>query len=160
MTAIDYLQINGYKVVKAPYASGSTSEVTFSSMSRIIIHPACMKVLGNPPFLVLYLNPDTKHLIIAGVEDDHEPGSFSISHRKRSRAGALDLAHKPFCRQLYDIMGWDKEYRFLVRPEIMHEGDKTLLNLDLTKAIILPKLVRTFSSKGNPTSMTVHPSEI
>ena len=108
--------------------------VTFAN--RITIHAASARALGKPSYVIFFFNRETKHVIIAKVKNDSIPGTFDFRSRYKYGTDGVAVEHADLCREIFDLMEWDKKRRYIVSADLISTVEGPALDCDLSRAKI------------------------
>ena len=158
----------GFQVVRAsmfshahdPYVCFSRSGFSFSStcISRLnhSIETESGYRIVHQENIELLLNPVERMLAVRPCAGDHPNAFLWADGRGKSRW----ISAKAFCTILFDICGWNADYRYKVPVTVRSKGNETVLFFDLDNYIgTLPRKRDTSEEEPNASSTTEHADE-
>lgn len=102
----------GYQVTKAELFSHTREPAITIWESRIKFNMACLRKFPGVSHIQLLIHPQQKRLIIRPCNPD---APDSLRWAKEGREKELtnrDLLCRLFAAKVFDLMGWDKQYRY------------------------------------------------
>ena len=138
----------GFQVVRADMFSHAYEPCVTFTRTSLSFNGTCISrlsrmvtvngenTLHRTPTVEILLNPVERMLAVRPCAADH-PNAFRwTDERGRGRW----ISAKPFCSILFNISGWNGEYKYKVPATIRRKGDETVLFLDLDNFIgMLPR---------------------
>lgn len=110
----EVVDLAGYQVTKAELFAHSREPAITLWQNRLKFNMACLKRFPGATHIQVLINPEEKRLIIRPCEPDTPDslrwakggGSKELSNR--------DLMCKVFAARVFDLMGWDQQYRYKI----------------------------------------------
>lgn len=91
---------------------------------------ACLKKMPSVEFVQFLVNPHTKKMVVLPCEEDTKDGyAWCTRNGKRK---PREIRCKLFFAKLFDLMGWNHNFRYKLLGNIVRYNGEYLLLFDLT----------------------------
>ena len=122
---------DGYKYVRGELFANLREPAITIRNGNITFNTACINGLENVVYVNLMINEDMKRLVVKGCsENDKEALRWCVA--KPDKRKSRKMTCPDFTKLLYDMMGWEKCYRYkVIGYKIVVDGE-TLYVFDLT----------------------------
>ena len=110
----EIVDLAGYQVTKAELFAHSREPAITLWDNKVKFNMACLRRFPGVTHIQLLIHPDQKRLIIRPCEADTPD---SLRWAKGGGAKELsnrDLQCKVFAAKVFDLMGWDQQYRYKI----------------------------------------------
>ena len=110
----EVVDLAGYQVTKAELFAHSREPAITLWDNKVKFNMACLRRFPGVTHIQLLIHPDQKRLIIRPCEADTPD---SLRWAKGGGAKELsnrDLQCKVFAAKVFDLMGWDQQYRYKI----------------------------------------------
>lgn len=128
----EVINLAGYQVTKAELFAHSREPAVTVWDNRIKFNMACLRRFPGVTHIQLLIHPDQKRLIIRPCEPD-APDSLRWANGGGEReVKNRDMICAIFAQKLYELMGWDKKYRYkmLGKPAVYNNEALYLFKLN------------------------------
>ena len=128
----EVINLAGYQVTKAELFAHSREPAVTVWDNRIKFNMACLRRFPGVTHIQLLIHPDQKRLIIRPCEPD-APDSLRWANGGGEReVKNRDMICAIFAQKLYELMGWDKQYRYkmLGKPAVYNNEALYLFKLN------------------------------
>jgi len=128
----EVVNLAGYQVTKAELFAHSREPAVTVWDNRIKFNMACLRRFPGVTHIQLLIHPDQKRLIIRPCEAD-APDSLRWANGGGEReVKNRDMLCAIFAQKLYELMGWNKQYRYkmLGKPAIYNNEALYLFKLN------------------------------
>ena len=128
----EVVNLAGYQVTKAELFAHSREPAVTVWDNRIKFNMACLRRFPGVTHIQLLIHPDQKRLIIRPCEPD-APDSLRWANGGGEReVKNRDMLCAIFAQKLYELMGWNKQYRYkmLGKPAIYNNEALYLFKLN------------------------------
>ena len=128
----EVVNLAGYQVTKAELFAHSREPAVTVWDNRIKFNMACLRRFPGVTHIQLLIHPDQKRLIIRPCEPD-TPDSLRWANGGGEReVKNRDMLCAIFAQKLYELMGWNKQYRYkmLGKPAIYNNEALYLFKLN------------------------------
>lgn len=116
----EVVNLAGYQVTKAELFAHSREPAVTVWDNRIKFNMACLRKFPGVTHIQLLIHPDQRRLIIRPCEPDAPDSLRWASGGGEREIKNRDMICMIFAQKLYELMGWDKQYRYkmLGKPAI------------------------------------------
>lgn len=116
----EVVNLAGYQVTKAELFAHSREPAVTVWDNRIKFNMACLRKFPGVTHIQLLIHPDQRRLIIRPCEADAPDSLRWASGGGEREIKNRDMICMIFAQKLYELMGWDKQYRYkmLGKPAI------------------------------------------
>ena len=126
------LDLVGYQVTKAELFSHTREPAITIWENRIKFNMACLRRFPGVTHIQILIHPDQKRLIIRPCEPDAPDSLRWARGGKESELINRDLLCRIFAAKVFDLMGWDKQYRYKMLGKPAVYNDEVLFLFKLT----------------------------
>ena len=126
------VDLAGYQVTKAELFSHTREPSITIWPNRIRFNMACLRRFPGVTHIQILVHPDQKRLVIRPCPPD-TPDSLRWAKGKTAKElSSRELLCRIFAAKIFDLMGWDGEYRYKVmgNPAVYGEEILFLFKLD------------------------------
>ena len=102
----------GYQVTKAELFSHTQEPAITIWESRIKFNMACLRKFPNVTHIQILIHPEQKRLIIRPCEPDAPDSLRWAKGGGDKELTNRDLLCRLFAAKIFDLMGWDNQYRY------------------------------------------------
>lgn len=102
----------GYQVTKAELFSHTREPAITIWESRIKFNMACLRKFPNVTHIQILIHPDQKRLIIRPCQPDAPDSLRWAKGGGDKELTNRDLLCRLFAAKVFDLMGWDNQYRY------------------------------------------------
>ena len=102
----------GYQVTKAELFSHTREPAITIWDSRIKFNMACLRKFPNVTHIQILIHPEQKRLIIRPCEPDAPDSLRWAKGGGNKELTNRDLLCRLFAAKVFDLMGWDNQYRY------------------------------------------------
>lgn len=116
----EVVNLAGYQVTKAELFAHSREPAVTVWENRIKFNMACLKKFPGVTHIQLLIHPEEQRLIVRPCEADAPDSLRWASGGGEKEIKARDMLCQIFAAKLFELMGWNKEYRYkmLGKPAI------------------------------------------
>ena len=128
----------GFQVVRREFISHKFEPTLTIKGSSIIFNSACIRMMNNVVYIQLLINPEKEQLVIKPCErGDKDAIRWCIVKDKDVRK-SRQITCKIFTAKLYDLMGWERFYRYKLQGSItkFNGMDLYVFNLSETEGYL------------------------
>ncbi len=126
------VDLAGYQVTKAELFSHTREPSITIWPNRVRFNMACLRRFPGVTHIQILVHPDQKRLVIRPCPPD-TPDSLRWAKGKTAKElSSRELLCRIFAAKIFDLMGWDGEYRYKVmgNPAVYGEEMLFLFKLD------------------------------
>ena len=102
----------GYQVTKAELFSHTREPAVTIWENRIKFNMACLRRFPGVTHIQILIHPEEKRLIIRACDPDAPDSLRWAKGGKEKELSNRDLLCRIFARKVFDLMGWDPQYRY------------------------------------------------
>ena len=106
------VDLAGYQVTKAELFAHTREPAITIWDSRIKFNMACLRRFPGATHIQILIHPEQKRLIIRPCEPDAPDSLRWAKGGGEKELVTRDLLCKIFAAKVFDLMGWDKQYRY------------------------------------------------
>lgn len=140
----------GYQVVRREFFAHTFEPALTIRGNSIFFNTACIRKCEDIVYVQLLINQEEKRLVIRPCdEDDKDAVRWCIvkGESRRTRTIKSDI----FSGMLYDLMGWDSNYRYKLLGVTFEFQSQSLYLFDLTATEVYMNQSRTVDENGKVT---------
>lgn len=126
------LDLAGYQVTKAELFAHTREPAITIWENRIKFNMACLRRFPGVTHIQILIHPEQKRLIIRPCEPDAPDSLRWAKGGKEEELINRDLLCKIFAAKVFDLMGWDKQYRYKMLGKPAAYNDEALFLFKLT----------------------------
>jgi len=128
----EVINLAGYQVTKAELFAHSREPAVTVWDNRIKFNMACLRKFPGVTHIQLLIHPDQKRLIIRPCEPDAPDSLRWASGGGEREVKNRDMICAIFAQKLYELMGWNKQYRYkmLGKPAVYNNEALYLFKLN------------------------------
>ena len=128
----EVVNLAGYQVTKAELFAHSREPAVTVWDNRIKFNMACLRKFPGVTHIQLLIHPDQKRLIIRPCEPDAPDSLRWASGGGEREVKNRDMICAIFAQKLYELMGWNKQYRYkmLGKPAVYNNEALYLFKLN------------------------------
>ncbi len=117
----------GFQVVRREFISHSFEPCMTVKENSITFNNSCITRLENANYIQFLINPEEQKLIIRPCgEGDRDAIRWCVTKADKRRSRQITC--RDFTGRLYELMGWDREYRYKLQGiGIQYRGEKMYL---------------------------------
>ena len=120
----------GYEVVRGEFFSHIYEPSVSFKDCRVQFNTACLKKMPSVEYVQFLINPNTKKMVALPCDEDTKDGyAWCTRNGKRK---PREIRCKLFFAKLFDLMGWNHNYRYKLLGNIVRCNGEYLLLFDLT----------------------------
>ena len=126
-----FVDLAGYQVTKAELFAHTREPAITIWENRIKFNMACLRRFPGITHIQIVINPEQKRLIIRPCEPDAPDSLRWAKGGKEEELVNRDLLCKIFAAKVFDLMKWDRQYRYkmLGKPAIYNDEGLFLFKL-------------------------------
>lgn len=126
------VNLAGYEVAKAELFAHSREPAITVWSDKIKFNMACLRRFPKVTHIQILINPDEMRLIIRPCEPDAPDSLRWASGGGEREIKNRDMLCQIFAAKLFELMGWDKQYRYkmLGKPAIYNNEGLYLFKLN------------------------------
>ena len=122
------ISLAGYQVTKAELFAHSREPAITIWENRIKFNMACLKRFPGVTHIQLLIHPEQKRLIVRPCQPDSPDSLRWAKGGKDKDISNRDLTCKLFAAKVFDLMGWDPQYRYkMMGNPAVYEGEMLYL---------------------------------
>ncbi len=106
------VNLAGYQVTKAELFAHSREPAITIWVDRIKFNMACLRRFPSVTHIQILIHPEQKRLIIRPCQPDAPDSLRWVRGGKSKEICNRDLLCKIFAAKVFDLMGWDVQYRY------------------------------------------------
>ena len=115
---MESFSLAGFQVVRREFISHKYEPALTIKGNSIIFNNACIKMLDNVVYIQLLINPEKEQLVIKPCgRGDKDAIRWCIVKEDEARK-SRQITCKIFTAKLYDLMGWERLYRYRLQGSI------------------------------------------
>ncbi len=126
------LDLAGYQVTKAELFAHTREPAITIWENRIKFNMACLRRFPGVTHIQILIHPEQKRLIIRPCEPDAPDSLRWARGGKEEELVNRDLLCRIFAAKVFDLMGWDKQYRYKMLGKPAAYNDELLFLFKLT----------------------------
>ena len=128
----EVVNLAGYQVTNAELFAHSREPAVTVWDNRIKFNMACLRQFPGVTHIQLLIHPDQKRLIIRPCEPDAPDSLRWASGGGEREVKNRDMICAIFAQKLYELMGWNKQYRYkmLGKPAVYNNEALYLFKLN------------------------------
>ena len=126
------LDLAGYQVTKAELFAHTREPAITIWESRIKFNMACLRRFPGVTHIQILIHPEQKRLIIRPCEPDAPDSLRWAKGGKEEELVNRDLLCRIFAAKVFDLMGWDKQFRYKMLGKPAVYNDEVLFLFKLT----------------------------
>ena len=126
------LDLAGYQVTKAELFAHTREPAITIWENRIKFNMACLRRFPGVTHIQILIHPEQKRLIIRPCEPDAPDSLRWARGGKEEELVNRDLLCRIFAAKVFDLMGWDKQYRYKMLGKPASYNDEVLFLCKLT----------------------------
>ena len=126
------LDLAGYQVTKAELFAHTREPAITIWENRIKFNMACLRRFPGVTHIQILIHPEQKRLIIRPCEPDAPDSLRWAKGGKEEELVNRDLLCRIFAAKVFDLMGWDKQYRYKMLGKPAAYNDELLFLFKLT----------------------------
>ncbi|MBP5163402.1 MAG: hypothetical protein ILP16_10575, partial [Spirochaetales bacterium] len=115
---VETVDLGGYQVTKAELFAHSREPAITVWHDRVKFNMACLKRFPGVTHIQLLIHPDQKRIIIRPCDPDAPESLRWCSGGGEKEIKNRDMVCSLFSAMLFDLMGWNKEYRYKMLGKI------------------------------------------
>lgn len=125
------INLAGYQVTKAELFSHTREPAVTVWNDRIKFNMACLRKFPGVTHIQLLIHPEQQRLIVRPCQPDAPDSLRWASGGGKNDVKTRDMICQIFAAKLFDLMGWDKKYRYkmLGKPAICNKEALYLFKL-------------------------------
>lgn len=146
----DAFSYDGYQVVRGEFfAHINEPSITFNS-SKVSLNTAAVNKLPDTEYVQILVNPESHQLVVKpSSEDIRDSFLWSAENRKTGRRRPKQITCRIFFAKVFELMGWNPDYRYKMLGKLINTNDGLLFLFDLDSTEIYR---RTVSDDGHTVS--------
>ena len=152
----DTFSYDGYQVVHGEFfAHLREPSITFNN-NKVSLNTACLTHLPNVEYVQILVNQEDRKLAVRPCGGD-EKDSFvwcTMGVKKKPK----QITCRVFFAKVFDMMGWNPDYRYKLLGKLIRSGDEYLFTFDLTATEIYQRILRD-GEKPQTSRTPVFPAE-
>lgn len=115
---------DGYKYVRSELFPNLREPAITIRNGNVTFNTACVNGLEEVVYVNLLLNEDLKRLVVKGCsENDKDAIRWCVA--KPDKRKSRKITCPDFTKLIYDLMGWEKQYRYKIKGYLIEvEGEK------------------------------------
>lgn len=122
------VNLAGYQVTKAELFAHSREPAITIWENRIKFNMACLRRFPGVTHIQILIHPEQKRLIIRPCEPDTPDSLRWAKGGGEKDLSNRDLLCKVFASKVFDLMGWDTQYRYkMMGKPAVYEGEMLYL---------------------------------
>lgn len=110
----EVIDLGGYQVTKAEYFSHQREPSVTIWEDRIKFNMSCIRRFPNITHIQLLIHAEQKRLIIRPCDPDAPDSLRWVSGGGEKEMKNRDMICRIFAAKLFDLMKWDKQYRYKI----------------------------------------------
>ena len=122
----------GYQVTKAELFAHTREPAVTIWETRIKFNMACLRRFPGVTHIQILIHPEQKRLIIRPCDPDTPDSLRWARGGGEKELSNRDLLCKIFAAKVFDLMGWDKQYRYKMMGKPAIYNDEVLFLFRLT----------------------------
>jgi len=126
------MDLAGFQVTKAELFSHTREPAITIWENRIKFNMACLRRFPGVTHIQILIHPEQKRLIIRPCEPDAPDSLRWARGGKEEELVNRDLLCRIFAAKVFDLMGWDKQYRYKMLGKPAAYNDEVLFLFKLT----------------------------
>ena len=126
------LDLAGYQVTKAELFAHTREPAITIWENRIKFNMACLRRFPGVTHIQILIHPEQKRLIIRPCEPDAPDSLRWAKGGKEEELVNRDLLCRIFAAKVFDLMGWDKQFRYKMLGKPAVYNDEVLFLFKLT----------------------------
>ena len=126
------MDLAGYQVTKAELFAHTREPAITIWDNRIKFNMACLRRFPGVTHIQILIHPEQKRLIIRPCEPDAPDSLRWARGGKEEELINRDLLCRIFASKVFDLMGWDKQYRYKMLGKPASYNNEVLFLFKLT----------------------------
>ena len=129
--------LEGFQVVRREFISHKFEPTLTIKGNSIIFNNACIKTMNNVVYIQLLINPESEQLVVKPC-DRGDKDAIRWCIVKENVRKSRQITCNTFTAKLYDLMGWERLYRFKIQGFITNYSgiDVYVFNLSETERFL------------------------
>lgn len=148
LVEMEDFNFENYQVVRREFfAHMSEPSITFN-LCKFYANAACIKRFPKADYAQVLIDREHKILALRPCEE-FARDSFPWSKTTKGKREAKAITCKLFFAKIFDMMGWNPDYRYKLLGKVIHSNGEYLLAFDLTATEVYQ---RTITEDSKPKS--------
>lgn len=126
------MDLAGYQVTKAELFAHTREPAITIWENRVKFNMACLRRFPGVTHIQILIHPEQKRLIIRPCMPDAPDSLRWAKGGGEKELSNRDLLCKIFAAKVFDLMGWDKQYRYKMMGKPASYNDEVLFLFKLT----------------------------
>lgn len=141
---------DGYQVVRRELFAHLREPAVVIRRDSVTFNTACIAGLEDAVYIQILVNQDNKRMVVRKCEEN-DKDALRWCIEKPDKRKSRKMSNKLFSAMMYDMMGWNTDYRYkILGHKITHENE-TMYIFDLLETEIFMDTKR--KKKANPDSL-------
>lgn len=129
----------GYQVVRREFfAHINEPSITFNGY-KVYVNAACINRFPSVDYVQILVNRDKQLLAIRPCREE-EKDAFSWCNNGKGKRKAKQITCRLFFVTLFNMMGWNMDYRYKLLGKVIHANDEYLIAFDLTATEVYQRI--------------------
>lgn len=155
-TLDDAFKYEGYQVARGEFFSHIYEpSITFNNC-KVYLNTACLKKLPDVDYVQILINPEDMKIAVRPSNPD-EKDSFLWCSTRNAKRKPKYITCRIFFAKVFQLMGWNHNYRYKLLGKLLKSGDEYLFIFDLTATEIYQCVMN--SGKPKTSRTPVFPAE-
>jgi len=130
---------DGYEVVRGEFFSHLYEPSISFKDCKIQFNTACLKKMPTVEYVQFLVNQQTRKLAVLPCDEDTKDGYAWCSNRSGKRK-PREIRCKLFFAKIFDMMGWNHNYRYKLLGTIIRSNGEYILLFDLTATEVYQRI--------------------
>lgn len=132
---------DGYQVVRREFfAHINEPSVTFNNY-KFYVNAACLRRFPTVDYVQVLVNQESTILAIRPCQEN-ERDAFSWCTTGSGRRNARQITCRLFFAKVFDLMGWNPDYRYKLLGKVIHANGEYLIAFDLTATEVYQRVMK------------------
>lgn len=132
---------DGYEVVRGEFFSHIYEPSVSFKDCKVQFNTACLKKMPSVEYVQFMVNPHTQKMVVFPCDEDTKD-SYAWCSTRGGKRKPREIRCKMFFAKIFDLMGWNHNYRYKLLGNIIRYNGEYLLLFDLTATEVYQRIQR------------------
>lgn len=133
--------LRGFEIARSQFFEGNDKmQINFAN-NYISFSSACIRRIPHSAHIEMYVHPEKKLLFIIGCASSEKNALKWIKYRADGTARPRSIRATGFCGTLFEMFGWNPDFRYRFQGVKKEQGKKAIILFDLSESeIFIPNV--------------------
>lgn len=128
--------LRGFEIARAQFFNTSEHLAVTFAKDRIVFGISAIRKYQQSQFVELFINPSRLLLAVRSVKKDAQ-NAMRWSKTDDGKVKPRQISAKAFMPTLFDLLGWQEEYKYKLLGEVKTHGNDSILLFDLREPEVM-----------------------